>query len=65
MEQIEEPPIGIMPSRIWKEQRLDELYWAVERFRNQGWRPKIVWLEEIMSLEKEFEAADVQAERKE
>lgn len=62
MEHSETPPIGIKPSRIWKEERLDELYAAVTRFRIRGRRPKTVWLEEIQSLEKELEASDVQTE---
>ena len=62
MENLEIPPIGIIPSRIWKEERLSELYASVTRFRIRGRRPKTVWLEEIDSLEKELEASDVLSE---
>lgn len=55
MDELKKPPIGIKPNWIRKQERLNELYFAVNRFLHQGYRPKIDWLEEILSLEKELE----------
>jgi hypothetical protein len=51
----EQPPIGIMPARIWKEQRIDALLGAIGRYVDARKFGAIgLWCDEIKQLAKEL-----------
>ena len=50
------PPVGIEPRFLWLERRRDNLYLAVQRYRDATLAPNIEWLEEIVSIEKEIQS---------
>ncbi len=52
------PPIGIEPRIIWLERRRDALYETINTYRARLKAPSIVWLEELVQLEKEIQAAN-------
>lgn len=49
-------PIGIEPRFIWMERRRDDLYAAVQRYRDAVMAPEIAWLEELVELEKQIQS---------
>lgn len=56
----EKPPIGIIPFELWLEQteisvsatqlRINELSAAINRYKEAGLRPSIVWIDELEDL---------------
>lgn len=45
------PPLGIMPERLWFEARRDDIYAAINRYREAGYAPPVQWLEELCAIE--------------
>ena len=45
------PPIGVEPMHLWFERRRDDLYAAVDRYRESGFDVPPVWLEELSVTE--------------
>jgi hypothetical protein len=50
------PPIGIMPERIWKEQRLQELHAAIARYVESEIEVPQEWLWEAKKLHEELKS---------
>ena len=50
MEKSVESPLGVIPKKIWKKQRLGELRGAVERYLEANQRIPIEWIEEYNEL---------------
>lgn len=50
MERPVNPPLGIIPKRIWKEQRLRELRDVIDRYLEANQRVPIEWIEEYNEL---------------
>lgn len=50
MERPVKPPLGVIPKKIWKKQRLEELRGAVERYLEANQRIPIEWIEEYNQL---------------
>jgi len=50
MERLVKPPLGIIPKKIWKEQRLGDLRDAVERYLEANQRVPIEWIKEYNEL---------------
>jgi hypothetical protein len=48
------PPIGIMPERIWKEQRLCDLHAAVKRYIDAKIPVPDEWLWEMHALHRDL-----------
>lgn len=51
---LEKPPIGIIPKKIWIEQRINEIRRAVNEYINAGMRVNVEWIEEYNQLLKEL-----------
>lgn len=57
----QKPPIGIMPERIWKQKRVEELAQAIARYVSareykDSQRTIIAWCHELESLVRDLEA---------
>ena len=50
MERPVKLPLGIIPKKIWKEQRLGELRGAIDRYLEANQRVPIEWIEEYNEL---------------
>lgn len=50
MERPVNPPLGIIPKSIWKEQRLRELRDVIDRYLEANQRVPIEWIEEYNEL---------------
>lgn len=46
------PPIGLMPERLWKAQRMCDIYEAMKRYNDAGYKIPDEWFEEFEKLEK-------------
>lgn len=55
MEQKEKPPLGIMPSFIWKEKRIEEIQEAMDRFMEIGKPIPQKWKDELKTLKEEVQ----------
>lgn len=60
-QQEKKPPIGIMPERIWKQKRAEELTEAIARYVSarvyeNAERTVIAWCHELESLVRDLEA---------
>jgi hypothetical protein len=50
----EKPPLGIMPEKLWKEQRIAELIDCLCRYKEKIYAPSIKnWIDELNRLVKE------------
>lgn len=49
------PPIGIIPKKLWQEQRLSELAAAIIRYLDAGKFPPEEWLDEFDELESQLD----------
>jgi hypothetical protein len=47
---VPQPPLGIMPRRIWLEKRFQELLAVIKRYQDAGLKPETEWLEEALDL---------------
>lgn len=54
MEQKKEPPIGIMPEWLWKENRMEELKETIERYEKSDFQPQKAWFREVEKLKHEI-----------
>lgn len=45
------PPLGIKPERLWLESRRDDIYAAINRYREAGYSPPVQWLDELCAIE--------------
>jgi hypothetical protein len=43
----EKPPLGIMPRNVWVAMRVDELWQAIDRYRETEKQVPEEWLEEL------------------
>lgn len=50
MERPVNPPLGIIPKKIWKEQRLGDLRDAIDRYLEANQRVPVEWIEEYNEL---------------
>jgi hypothetical protein len=50
MERPVNPPLGIIPKKIWKEQRLGGLRDAIDRYLEANQRVPVEWIEEYNEL---------------
>ena len=50
MERPVNSPLGIIPKKIWKEQRLGDLRDAIDRYLEANQRIPIEWIEEYNEL---------------
>ena len=50
MERPVKPPLGIIPKKIWKEQRLGDLRDAIDRYLEANQRVPVEWIEEYNEL---------------
>lgn len=46
----ERPPLGLMPKRLWEEQRMGEIAAAVARYREAGMDVPMEWMLEYSEL---------------
>ena len=44
------PPLGIIPKNIWKQQRMEDIREAVDRYLDANLRVPIEWIEEYNEL---------------
>lgn len=51
-------PIGITPRYLWLEQRRDDLYAAIRRYRDAFISPSVQWLEELLELERYLQSGN-------
>jgi hypothetical protein len=49
------PPLGIQPRHLWIESRRDELYSAINRYREHMKHVPTGWLSELLELEREIQ----------
>lgn len=47
---VEKPPIGLMPKRMWQEQRLNDLNDAIDRYEKAKCEVPVEWLYERNEL---------------
>lgn len=44
------PPLGLRPKSIWLEARVDEIYEAIERYREAGKDIPMGWIDELLAI---------------
>lgn len=50
----QKPPLGLMPRQIWLENRRDDIYDAIARYRDAGKDVRRDWLNELLDLDNEM-----------
>ena len=51
---ISPPPIGLMPRKLWNLKRAGNIYEAMKRYNDAGYKIPDEWFEEFEKLEKEI-----------
>lgn len=52
------PPIGLLPEKIWKIYRMEDLKVAIQRYYDNDMEIPFKWQDEYMKLEKEVKEMD-------
>lgn len=58
-DKIHKPPIGIMPRKLWLEQRLDDMESAIIRYIDHGMIINPKWIFEYNQLINEIEKTEI------
>lgn len=51
----QKPPLGLMPRKLWNEQRYNDICSAMSRYNDCGKQIPNEWIEEYNELTKQFE----------